>query len=108
MSRTIRLRKYSQKIELDNNEIVLVAGEKKKINCSATGGAGNYQYKVMYRKATTNKWTTKQDYSDNTTLSIKPSANVDYVIYIKAKDSLGKISSKTFDVRVSAGVTAAE
>lgn len=86
----------------------ITLGEKLKINCSATGGAGNYQYKVMYRKATTNKWTTKQDYSDNTTLSIKPSATVDYVIYIKAKDSLGKISSKTFDVRVSAGVTAAE
>ena len=37
MSRTIKLRKYSQKIELDNNDIVLVAGEKKKIRAKASG-----------------------------------------------------------------------
>ena len=75
-------------------------GESIRINCSATGGSGEYTYAVYYKRASADKWTTKQNYSANTSVSIKPAAKTTYNISVKVKDSLGNISKKYFDVTV--------
>ena len=76
-------------------------GESIRINCSATGGSGEYTYAVYYKRASADKWSRKQNYSANTSVSIKPAAKTTYNISVKVKDSLGNISKKYFDVTVS-------
>lgn len=70
------------------------------ILCSATGGSGKYQYAVYYRKTGAETWKTKQNYSSNNTVSIKPASRTSYEISVKAKDSLGNVSKKSFTVTV--------
>ena len=75
-------------------------GESIRINCSGKGGSGYYQYAVYYKRASATKWSTKQNYSANTSVSIKPSAKTTYNVCVKVKDSLGNILKKTFNVTV--------
>ena len=75
-------------------------GESIRIDCSATGGSGEYTYAVYYKRASADKWTTKQNYSANTSISIKTAAKTTYNISVKLKDSLGNISKKKLDVTV--------
>ena len=69
---------------------------------AASGGAGSYTYAVLYKKKSETKWTVKQDYSTNTTVSVKPYLATDYDICIKVKDKDGTIVKKFFAVKVSA------
>ncbi len=70
------------------------------INCSASGGSGVYEYAVICKKASSDKWTTKQNYSENASVSFKPAVKTKYDVCVKAKDSLGNISKKYFEVKV--------
>ena len=76
-------------------------GESIKINASAEGGLGEYTYAVYYKKEADTKWTTKQNYSSNNVITIKPKYTTVYDISIKAKDGRGVISKRTFKVSVT-------
>lgn len=70
------------------------------ITCSATGGSGFYQYAVYYKKSSDTSWKTKQSYSSNTNVSIKPASKTKYDVSVKVKDSLGNVSKKAFTITV--------
>ena len=76
-------------------------GETVTVTASATGGTGKYTYAVYYKKDYDQKWTTKQDYKANSTISVKPAKQALYNICVKVKDSDGTIVKKYFDVTVS-------
>ena len=66
----------------------------------ATGGTSPYTYAMLYKKKSDTKWTTKQDFSSNTTVSIKPANAVEYDVCVKVKDSKGTVEKKFFTVKV--------
>ena len=70
------------------------------ITCSATGGSGFYQYAVYYKKSSDTSWKTKQSYSSNYNVSIKPASKTKYDVSVKVKDSLGNVSKKAFTITV--------
>ena len=70
------------------------------VKCSATGGMENYTYSVLYKQSSQSKWTLKQDFSKNATISVKPEKAVDYDICVKVKDTNGNIEKKYFTVKV--------
>ena len=76
-------------------------GSKIQLTCSAKGGTGFYQYAVYYKRASASKWTTKQSYSSNTSVTIKPAAKTTYKVCIRAKDSNGNDSKKYFTITVT-------
>ena len=63
---------------------------------------GGYTYAVLYKKKSDTKWTVKQNYSANTSVSVKPYLATDYEICVKTKDKDGTIAKKFFAVKVSA------
>ena len=71
------------------------------VNGSATGGAGNYTYAVFYKQKAQTQWTTKQDFNENTNVSIKPMLATDYDICVKVKDKNGTIAKQYFTVTVT-------
>ncbi len=77
-------------------------GDTVKIHTSANGGSGNYNYAVYYKQKAQSNWTTKQYFSDNADVSIKPAKATDYDICIKAKDANGTVVKKYFTVNVTA------
>jgi len=80
------------------NEIKL--GSTVKVYCSAKGNTDSCQYAVYYKKTSDTNWTTKQNYSSNTTVTIKPAKATAYEICIKVKDNMGTIAKKYFTVTV--------
>ena len=74
------------------------------VSCSAAGVAEDEViYGVYYKKTTDKKWVTKQDYDENTEVTIKPAKAADYIICVKAKNiNDGTISKKYFNVKVEA------
>ena len=81
----------------------IVKGNSFKVNCSSTGGTGTKKYAVYYKRADSSSWTTKQDYSTNTTVTIKPAAATVYDVCVKVKDGNGTVSKmyKTVCVNTS-------
>ena len=71
----------------------------------ATGGTAPYTYAMLYKKKSDTKWTTKQDFSSNTTVSIKPANAVEYDVCVKVKDSKGTVEKKFFTLTVTNGLT---
>lgn len=67
---------------------------------SATGGMGNYQYAVLYKKKSESKWTVRQGYKENDEVIVRPYMATGYDICIKVKDETGTISKKYFSVTV--------
>lgn len=80
----------------------IVIGGKVTVQANAEGGSGDYQYAVFYRKLSSTNWVTKQNYSTNPTVTIKPGSQEDYEICVKVKDSKGAISKKYYTLTVSA------
>ena len=76
-------------------------GSTVKITASAKGGSGEYSYAVLYKQKAQTKWTTKQDFSVNNTISVKPAKATDYDICVKVKDTNGTIVKKYFTVNVT-------
>ncbi len=76
-------------------------GEAFTVNASAKGGDGGYTYAVSFKKADSKKWTVKQDYSENSTVTLKFGKGVTYNVSVKVKDAAGNIDVRYFTVRVS-------
>ncbi len=80
----------------------IVYGENITVKASAQGGTGGYTYAVFYKKTTDTKWTTKQTFSTNATVTVTPMKAAKYDICVKAKDSSGQEDKLYFVVNVSA------
>ena len=91
---------YTNISTISTDEIVL--GGTVTVNAKAILGDGDYTYAALYRKKTDTKWTVKQNYSTNDTITIKPAKATDYDVCVKVKDSTGKIVKKFFEVKVNA------
>ena len=72
---------------------------------AATGGSKCYQYAFFYKKTTDKSWTTKQNFSSNPSVSIKPAKAVTYDVCVKIRDEMGKEAKKYFKVNVSPKLT---
>ena len=68
---------------------------------SATGGKAPYQYAFCYKQTSQSKWTEKQAFKDNASVSIKPAKATAYDVCVKVKDSSGTIEKKYFTVKVT-------
>ena len=79
----------------------IVKGSSITVNASATGGMGDYQYKVLYKKSTSTNYTTLSDYSDKSEVVFKPKSTGEYNIVVKAKDKAGKVVKAEFTVKVN-------
>ena len=77
-------------------------GEKVKVRCFAEGGAGNYQFAVYYKKATSQKWTKLRGYSSQNIVMLQPAAAAVYDVMVYCKDASGKIVNKTLQLTVQA------
>ena len=82
------------------SETEIKLGETVNVNCSATGSTGFYQYAVYYKKTADTKWTTKQSYSSNNAVTIKPTSATTYDICVKVKDNQNNEAKKYFTVTV--------
>ena len=76
------------------------SGSAVSVKCSAAGGTGNYAYAVYYKQKSQSKWTLKQDFGKNATVSVKPAKAADYDICVKVRDDSGAVAKKYFDVTV--------
>ena len=101
-------RKYftvNVKEKLNNTSTISAAairqGASVTLKGSAAGGAGNYTYAVYYKQKAQSKWTAKQNFSENSVISVKPAQATDYDICIKVKDKDGTIAKKYFTVTVT-------
>ena len=90
---------YANISTVSANEITL--GQTVTVNAKAVQGTGDCTYAVQYRKKYDTKWTTKQNYSTNDTITIKPEKATYYEICVKTKDSTGKILKKFFEIKVN-------
>ena len=79
----------------------IILGRTVTVNAKAILGSGNYTYAVFYKKKSESKWTTRQDFSTNDTVTIKPAYATEYDVCVKAKDSDGTIAKKYFTVKVN-------
>ena len=98
----------SDQAELQNNSTIasdkIVLGNSLTVNAKAAGGAGDYTYAVLYKKNTDTSWTTKQNFTTNTTVTVKPSSVAAYDLCVKVKDAQGNIVKKFFTFSVVEGV----
>ena len=74
------------------------------VTASAQGGAGNYTYAVLYKKTADTKWTTKQGFNANNSVSVKLANATTYDICAKVKDAQGTIEKKFFKLTVNNGI----
>ena len=74
------------------------------VKASATGGQTSYKYAVYYKQKSQSTWTTKQDFSTNASVSIKPAAITTYDICVKVKDAAGTIEKKYFTLTVTSNL----
>ena len=61
---------------ISSNKTVL--GNTITVNAAAAGGSGDYTYAVYYKKTSDANWTTKQKFTDNTEVVIKPAYATTY------------------------------
>ena len=66
----------------------------------ATGGTEPYTYAYYYKKTTDKSWKIAKDYSNTTSVSIKPAYATTYDVCIKVKDAKGTVVKKYFTVSV--------
>ena len=71
------------------------------VTVNAKSSENNCTYAVYYKKKAESKWTTKQDFGTNDTVTIKPAYATDYDICVKVKDGSGKIVKKYFELKVN-------
>lgn len=71
------------------------------VSCGATGGTAPYRYAAWYKKSSATKWTTAQNYSSNTSITITPKYTATYNVSVKVKDANGTIKKKAFTVSVT-------
>ncbi len=92
-------------IQLDNTSKLSAAtvpsGDPVNVICSATGGSGLYQYAVYYKKTSSSKWATAQDYKANTTVPLALTDVSNYDICVKVKDGNNTIAKKYLTLNVT-------
>jgi len=92
--------------KLKNNSTIsnesIILGKSVTVTAAAADGMGGYTYSVLYKQAASSKWTTKQDFTSNTSVSIKPTKATSYDVCVKVKDKSGTIVKKYFTVDVKA------
>ena len=106
----MRSTKILKTVSILENESVLSSDEIQtggsvKVTASAVGGTGGYTYAVLYKKTSSTKWTSQQDYSENKSVTITPTSSGSYDICVKVRDSAGTIEKKYFTLRVLAPLT---
>ena len=84
---------------ISNDEII--TGDSITINADASGGKGNYNYAVWYRRSADTSWKTKQSYSANSTITFKPAYTGEYEISVGVRDGSGKVTKKYFTLKVN-------
>ena len=84
---------------LSSNKAVL--GDTITIKAAAVGGDGGYTYAVYYKKTSDTNWTTKQKFTDNAEVVIKPALATTYDICVKVRDNSGTIVKKYFNIAVT-------
>ena len=72
---------------------------------AASGGAGSYKYAVFYKASSASTWTTKQDFSSTSSVSIKFTGTGTKNICVRVKDGAGTVAKKYFDITVAQGLT---
>ena len=75
-------------------------GDTVTISGASVGISGDCQYSVLYKKADSAKWITRQAFSANNSVEFKPGAKTDYDLCVKIKDESGNIYKKFFSVTV--------
>ena len=107
--KTFNVKVVSNQNALQNNSTIasdkVVLGNSLTVNAKAAGGAGDYTYAVLYKKTTDTSWVTKQNFTTNTTVTVKPSNVAAYDLCVKVKDADGTIVKKFFTFNTVAGVT---
>ena len=78
----------------------IVYGESADIVCTVPD-YNKYTYAVYYKQSTATKWTTAQNYSENTEVIFKPKHTGTYNVCIRAKDENGKVTKTNFDITVN-------
>lgn len=78
----------------------ITKGQTVTVNCAATGGEAPYAYAVYYKKNADAKWTTKQNFTDNAEVIVKPANATTYDICVKVKDCTGTVAKQYFTVEV--------
>ena len=78
----------------------ITKGQTVTVNCAATGGEAPYAYAVYYKKNADTKWTTKQNFTDNAEVIVKPANATTYDICVKVKDCTGTVAKQYFTVEV--------
>lgn len=76
-------------------------GESVTVNAAAEGTTGDYQYAVMYKKLSSDKWAVVQKYDANTEITFTPAAATEYEVCVKARDNNGAVAKKYFIVSVT-------
>ena len=79
----------------------ITLGSKVKVRCFATGGMGDYQYAVYYKKHTSEKWSKLRDYGTSNIVMLKPGVAVPYDVRVDVMDKSGKVASKTLTLTVT-------
>ena len=75
-------------------------GESVSVKASSKSGKGTVTYAVLYKKNASSTWSTKQNYSTNTSVSITPGSATVYNICIKAKDADGNVAKTYYNITV--------
>ncbi len=79
----------------------IAIGKTVTVTCAGTGGKAPYTYAVYYKNENQDSWTTAQNYSTTSSVSIKPKHTGTYRISVKVKDSKGTVVKKYIDVKVN-------
>ena len=79
----------------------VVVGEEVTVHAAAKGGIGSYTYGVYYKQTSQSKWTTAQDFSTNSVVTLKPSTATTYDICVKIKDEEGTLIKTYFKITVT-------
>ena len=87
------------KAKISSKSITL--GQTVTLQGAASGGSGGYKYSYLYRIGDKGSWKTLKGFSTSTSVKFTPSAEGNYTICIKAKDSYSTIDKMYFDLAVS-------
>ena len=78
----------------------ILSGQSVTVSADASDGKAPYQYQFLYKKSTSESYTTAKDYSTDSNVTITPAAAVGYDIRVNTKDALGNIKTKDMTVTV--------
>ena len=76
-------------------------GESVTVKAAAEGTTSDYQYAVMYKKLSSDKWAGVQKYDANAEITFTPAAATEYEVCVKARDNNGAVAKKYFIVSVT-------